>query len=403
MAQNAHSKPSLFGPVLLLGAALLGFLLANSSFGRLYSEGLLTPLAFKFGEIKLLEKSFLLIVNDGLMALFFLFVGLELKREILVGELSQVKKALLPVFAAIGGMVAPALIYLSLNIGGPTEGWGIPMATDIAFAMGIITMLGNRVPASLKILLAAVAIVDDLGAIMVIALFYTASIDASALGYAGACLVVLMAMNFFGLKMLSLYLLVGIPLWYFTLKSGVHATIAGVLLACFIPLAAKGQSRAAVIDYIYQGKASPLDSPAVFLEKSLLPWVTYLIIPLFAFANAGVVLGEISLSSVSFGIIFGLALGKPLGVVLATYLGVRGGLIRLPQGVSWLQVTGLGLLAGVGFTMSLFISSLAFTDPVLGNESKFAILLGSLIAGSGGVFCFLYPKGVPEEGMARKE
>ena len=367
-------------------AAVAGFILSNSPLSTIYFSVLETPIAFSIGQWEVLNKSLLLLINDGLMALFFLFIGLELKREVLVGELSDIRQAMLPIFAAIGGMVLPATAYLALNSqGAAAGGWGIPMATDIAFALGILAVLGSRVPASLKVMLAAIAIVDDLGAILVIALFYTAQLDVQSLAISFAFLGLCFAANRSGVMRLSVYLLLGVPVWYFMLKSGVHATIAGVLLATTIPLAAKKKARAKLISDIFSRRASPLDSPAVFLEKSLVHWIGFLVIPVFAFANAGVPLGSISMGSVSLGIILGLVLGKPLGIVGFAYLAKVLGIGQLPPRCTWWQVTGIGCLAGIGFTMALFIGSLAFTSPALNDEAKLAILVGSAISGSLGV------------------
>lgn len=388
-----NEQSSLIAPALLLLASVAGFILCNSPFSSHYIELLNTKIQIAVGSKDLFNKSFLLLVNDGLMAIFFLFIGLELKREIVVGELSNVRKALLPIFAAVGGMLIPALIYFSLNpTGEASNGWGIPMATDIAFALGILAVLGSRVPASLKVLLAAIAIVDDLGAILVIAIFYTAQIDLTSLALAAAFLGACIVANRLGCMKVSIFMMLGIPLWYFMLKSGVHATIAGVMLAMTIPLSAKGKNTAKLLEEILQNDASPTDSPAVFLEKSLLKWIGYLVIPVFAFCNSGVVLGSIQFGAVSLGVIFGLVFGKPIGIVGAAYVSKALKLSALPTGVNLLQITGIGFIAGIGFTMSLFISSLAFSDPALNNESKFAVLLASLIAGSFGTFLMLFKK-----------
>jgi len=387
---HENEQASLKAPFLLLISAVAGFILANSSLSHHYAHLLNTKFQITIGLLELINKPFLLLVNDGLMAIFFLFIGLELKREIVVGELSNLKKAMLPIFAAIGGMLVPAIIYFSFNPSGEvSNGWGIPMATDIAFALGIVTVLSSRVPTSLKVLLAAVAIVDDLGAILVIAILYTAKIDTNALFLAsiffGACIVA----NRMGVMKLSIYMLLGLPLWYFMLKSGVHATIAGVLLAMTIPLATKQKKTAKLLSDIFNNQASPLDSPAVFLEKSLFKWVGYLIIPVFAFCNSGVTLATIQFGTISLGVLFGLVLGKPLGIVGAAYLSKLFKVADLPTGVAWSQIIGIGFLAGIGFTMSLFISSLAFETASFNNEAKFAILLASLIAGTAGAILIM--------------
>ncbi|MDD9950115.1 MAG: Na+/H+ antiporter NhaA [Zetaproteobacteria bacterium] len=377
----SDEAPSLTEPIVLLLSAILGFLISNSPLAETYQHLLHTPIQIVIGHMSLLDKSLLHLINDGLMVIFFLFVGLELKREIIVGELSDIRKAMLPIFGAAGGMIVPALVYFAFNPSGPeSAGWGIPMATDIAFAMGILAVLGSRVPTALKILLTAIAIVDDLGAILVIAMFYTSELNLGALSLAFGLLAFAFALNQAGVMKTSVYVAIGIPIWYFMLKSGIHATIAGVLLAAVIPLAKKGQSTATVIADIFQKKASPLDSPAVFLEKSLAKWVGIVIIPIFAFSNSGVPLQSLEFGSIGLGVSLGLLVGKPVGITLAAFLAKKLNLANLPKGVSWEQVIGLGFLAGVGFTMSLFISSLAFTNEAFNDQAKLAIILGSLTA-----------------------
>ncbi|MFK7823331.1 MAG: Na+/H+ antiporter NhaA [Oligoflexales bacterium] len=389
---HSNEQADLIAPALLLFASVAGFACANSKFASSYENILVSKILLSAGGSPIIDKSILLLINDGLMAIFFLFIGLELKREILVGELSDFRQALLPIFPAIGGMLIPALVYYSFNpIGEASNGWGVPMATDIAFALGVLAVLGSRVPAPLKVMLAAIAIVDDLGAILVIALFYTAKLDSQSLAMALGCFGFCIAANKLGIVKLSVYLLIGVPLWYFMLKSGVHATIAGVLLATTIPLAPKKISRAKLIGDIYSKAASPLDSPAVFLEKSLVKWIGFVVVPIFAFSNSGVPLNSVEFGSISIGIIAGLVLGKPIGVAGAAYLASVLNLAELPEGTSWRQVIGIGFLSGIGFTMSLFVSSLAFENPVLNNESRLAILIASLIAGSLGVFLLFRP------------
>ena len=385
-----NESSSLVAPIVLLVSAVIGFFIANSPALDAYTHFLHTSIEFYVGSIEILDKDVLHLVNDGLMAIFFLFIGLELKREIVVGELSDMRKAMLPILCAIGGMVVPALVYYFFNMSGPeASGWGIPMATDIAFAIGILALLGSRVPAELKILLAAIAIVDDLGAILVIAIFYTAQIKLWALAAAAACFAICLVINRMGVMKVSLYIAFGIPMWYFMLKSGVHATIAGVLLASTIPLAPKALSTAKLISDIYEDSASPLDSPAVFLEKSLLVWVSFLIIPIFAFCNSGVSLSSVSFGSISLGVILGLVVGKPLGICLATLIASKTGIASMPRGVNFQQIAGTGFLAGIGFTMSLFISSLAFTDMALNEQAKLSILIASIIAGSIGTILLI--------------
>jgi NhaA family Na+:H+ antiporter len=387
-----NNQTDLLTPGLLLVAAVAGFIASNSPASGFYEQFLATKIHFSAGGWEVINKSVLLLINDGLMAIFFLFIGLELKREILVGELSDRRKAMMPIFSAVGGMVVPALIYFLFNpTGESSSGWGIPMATDIAFALGILAVLGSRVPATLKVMLAAIAIVDDLGAILVIAVFYTAQLDLMSLLYAFLCLGACIAANKAGVMRVSVYLLIGIPLWYFMLKSGVHATIAGVLLAMTIPMAPRDKDKSKLITDIFSDAASPLDSPAVFLEKSLLKWIGFVVVPVFAFSNSGVALGSVSFGTVSAGVILGLAAGKPIGITGAAYIATKMRLAEIPPGIKWTQIVGLGFLAGIGFTMSLFISSLAFQNPEMNNEAKLAILIGSLIAGSLGVFILIKP------------
>ena len=319
-------------------------------------------------------------INDALMAVFFLFVGLELERELYSGELSDFKSALLPIFAAIGGIAVPALIHFSLNTGLPTQpGSGIPMATDIAFALGVLALLGTRVPVSLKIFLTALAVMDDLGAIIVIAVFYTAQFSLAYLLGALAVFCGMLVMNrVFRIMALTPYLLLGALMWYLMLRSGVHATIAGVLLAFAIPFSHKAEDQA---------------SPSHRLEHFLHKPVAFLILPVFALANTGIIIStgwetEL-LSANSMGIMAGLVLGKPVGIMLLSFLAVAIGICKLPGDLGWGHIFGAGLLAGIGFTMSIFITNLAFTgDAAVITSSKIAILLASLVAGSIG-FCWL--------------
>lgn len=326
-------------------------------------------------------------VNDALMAIFFLLIGLELERELYSGELSSLENALLPIFAAAGGIAVPALIHFSLNAGTPTQsGMGIPMATDIAFALGVLALLGSRVPASLKVFLTALAVMDDLGAIIVIAVFYTAELAAAYLLGALAVFGMLVVMNRV-LRIMALlpYLIGGAVMWYLMLKSGVHATIAGVLLAFAIP---------------YSSKQDDEESPSHRLEHFLHKPVTFVILPIFALANTGIVIGsewaqELS-SSNSLGIAAGLVIGKPLGITLLAFISVTLGICRLPLDLNWKHIFGAGLLGGIGFTMSIFITNLAFTgDAALINASKIAILLASLSAGTIG-FIWLKLLGKPQ-------
>ncbi len=356
-------------------------------------------------------------VNDGLMALFFLLVGLELKREILVGELATLRDAALPVVAAAAGMVFPALIYWAFNRGTPAiAGWGIPMATDIAFAVGILVLLAWRVPRNLVIFLTALAIADDLGAVLVIAIFYTHGIEVRALHAAAALFVLLMIFNRGGVRHPLPYALVGVILWYVVLISGVHATLAGILLAIAIPARAAftpeqfeqrieelhgafrddrldedtsddplGNGRMASIAESMEQAATAVQSPLQRMEHALTPWVTFLVIPVFALANAGIDLTAVRWSEalsgrVTIGIVAGLVLGKFVGIALSSWLAVRAGFARLPAGVEWRHLLGAAWLAGIGFTMSLFIAQLAFDDPARVEEAKLGILVASCLS-----------------------
>jgi NhaA family Na+:H+ antiporter len=322
-----------------------------------------------------ISKPLLLWINDGLMAIFFLLVGLEIKREVVEGELSSVRKAALPAIAAAGGMAVPALMYAVLNWGDPQtmRGWAIPTATDIAFAVGVLALMGDRVPASLKIFLLALAILDDLGAIVIIAFFYTDNLSALSLALAAVALGGLIALNRAGVTRRAAYVVFGVFLWVCVLKSGVHATLAGVALALAIPLDARDAHG---------------ESPLRSLEHSLHPWVSYAILPLFAFANAGVSLSGISLASLMeplpLGIAAGLFVGKQAGVMGAAWIAVRVRAVTLPDGVTWQHFYGTALLTGIGFTMSLFIGTLAFDDPAFANSVRIGVLGGSLLSALAG-------------------
>ncbi len=326
--------------------------------------------------------------NDALMAIFFLLIGLELERELYIGDLSNFKNALLPIVAAIGGMVAPALIHFSLNAGTPTQaGIGIPMATDIAFALGVLAILGNRVPASLKVFVVAFAVIDDLGAIVIIAAFYTVQLSVWYLAGALAVWVLLIALNrLFRVLSLAPYMLGGALMWFLMLKSGVHATIAGVMLAFAIPFSAKDDDE---------------KSPSHKLEDLLHKPVAFIILPIFALANTGIFVGanwmQNLTSTNSVGITAGLILGKPLGVTLLCFVAVATGLCRLPSDLNWRHISGAGILGGIGFTMSIFIANLAFAgNAETINASKMAILLASLMAGTAGFLCLkLFGKSDP--------
>jgi len=348
------------GGVLLIVCTVISLLLANSSIGESY----LNFWHYQFAGLSIENWT-----NEGLMAIFFFLIGLELKREIFVGELSNVKNAMLPVFAAVGGMIIPAGIYAIFNYGTVTQsGAGIPMATDIAFAIGVLSLLGNRVPASLKILLTAIAVIDDLGAILVIAIFYTTGLSLLNLGIVLAIFVALLLLNKLKINFLLLYIIGGIAMWYFMLHSGVHSTLAGILLAFAIPF---GKGEKTSLSYRLQD----------WLHKP----VSLIILPLFALANTAMVFGkgwDTGLAEPgSIGIFAGLIIGKPLGVFLFSFLAVSIGVCALPSGLKWKHVLGIGFLAGIGFTMSIFITLLAYSDEILITESKISILLASLVSG----------------------
>lgn len=353
--------------VLLVFAAANALVIANSPLGVVY---------FKLLETKLGGLSVLHWINDALMALFFLLVGLEIKREFIEGQLASWSRRALPAIAALGGMIAPAAIYIALARGDAEalRGWAIPAATDIAFALGVLAILGSRVPVSLKIFLTALAILDDLGAILIIALFYTGNLSLPMLAGAGACLAVLIALNLRGVRALPLYLALGAVLWFLVLKSGIHATLAGVALALTIPLGGHGAE-----------SDEPEHSPLHVLEHRLQPWSSYFIVPIFGFANAGVSIAGMSpsllLTPVPLGIVLGLFLGKQLGVFGFAWLAVRLGLGSMPARATWAQLYGVSLLCGIGFTMSLFIGALAFaSNAALNDATKIGVLVGSAIS-----------------------
>lgn len=355
--------------VILVIVAILAFIWANSSGNDAYQAMKNTVIGVRVGDGGL-EKAAILWVNDLLMAVFFFMVGLEIKRELLIGELVGWQRAALPVVGALGGMVVPAAIYAAFTLGTVYQaGWGIPMATDIAFAVGIMALLGSRVPTSLKVFLLALAIVDDLGAVIVIAVFYTAQINLVSLGISLSVIALSLLYGLSGGHKSVVYALIGAVAWYFMLKSGVHATIAGVLLALTIPI--KG--------------------PLQRFEHALLPWVSYFIMPVFALFNAGVALGGGGAGTVglvgpaTYGAALGLLIGKPLGIVGLVWLAVKAGIITLPDRVSWMALTGVGLLGGIGFTMSLFVAGLAFPDPAVLDQAKVGVLAGSVIAAMAGL------------------
>jgi len=385
--------------ILLLFSTVVAMVMSNiAGLQPLYQQFLSIPLGLTFGELSI-EKTLLLWINDGLMAIFFLLVGLELKREKIEGELSDLSQVVLPVIAAIGGMLIPALIYVAFNYQTPEKliGWAIPSATDIAFSLGILALLGKRVPISLKIFLMALAIIDDLGAIIIIAIFYSGHgphhVDPTYLGYAAMVVGVLFILNISRVSNVLVYLLVGVVLWVFILNSGVHATLAGVILAFFIPLnVTKEQEK----DKRYKS-ADPDDSnihsPLRELEHDLHPWVAFAIMPIFAFANAGVSFEGMSIdtvfASIPLGIILGLFVGKMIGVFGFSWITVKAGFAKLPEGATWSMLLGVAILCGVGFTMSLFIGSLAFADPADMNQVRLGVLLGSFVSAISGYLILL--------------
>lgn len=364
--------------LLLIGAMVLALISANTPLAGLYGAFLDTHVAVHIGALAL-AKPLLLWINDGLMAIFFLLVGLEVKREILEGELSSLPQIALPGIAAVGGMLIPALIYLWFNWADPLalKGWAIPAATDIAFALGVMALLGNRVPNALKLFLLTLAILDDLGAIVIIALFYTNQLSITSLILAALAIITLVAMNRFGVTRIAAYMLVGIFLWICVLKSGVHATLAGVVLAFAIPLRAKDLHG---------------NSPLRHLEHNLHPWVAFGILPVFAFANAGISFAGMTpaalLAPLPLGIAAGLFVGKQLGIVGFSWLGVKLKIAQLPQGIGWHQFHGMATLCGIGFTMSLFVSTLALEgiSDEIGAAARLGVLMGSLLSALAGYF-----------------
>ncbi|MFK7886140.1 MAG: Na+/H+ antiporter NhaA [Gammaproteobacteria bacterium] len=383
MHKPANSTPSSFitaffklesaGGILLMGSAALAIVLANSPLRQYYDLLLSTPVAVQVGAL-VIDKPLLLWINDGLMAVFFFLVGLELKRELTEGELSDKRNVILPGVGAIGGLAIPALIYAAFNYKDPVaiQGWAIPAATDIAFALGILTLVGSRVPVSIKVFLTSLAIFDDLAAISIVAIFYTAKISFSALLFAGCCIPVLAVLNRRNVTAHSPYIVIGLIMWVATLKSGVHATLAGVILALFIPM---------------RDRQNPEYSPLKSLEHDLHTIVAFFVLPVFAFANAGINLSGVGfdqlMHGVPLGIALGLIVGKQVGIFGACALVIKLGLTSLPRGVSWLSLYGTTALCGVGFTMSLFIGSLAFeeTGVNLLFDERLGIIVGSLVSG----------------------
>lgn len=380
MAKLINLKPikefldsSTGGGILLFLCLILSLIIANSPLSEAFNNLLGTHLGFENAHVHL-RYSIAAWINDGLMAVFFLLVGLEIKRELVEGELASPRQAALPILAAIGGALVPALIYTSFNAGTETHhGWGIPMATDIAFALAVISMLGKSVPVSLKIFLAALAIVDDLLAILVIAVFYSTELHVTYLLYAGAILLLLVAFNRLGLKNLWFYIVPGAFIWYFIHHSGIHATIAGVLVAMTIPT-----------------NDTDIESPLEKLEHAIAKPVNFIIVPLFAIANTAItfqseMIGGLT-SNMGLGIMVGLFVGKTIGIFTTSFLCIKSGLAQLPDKATWSHIAGVGMLGGIGFTMSIFVSILSFNDPLHVEEAKLAVLVGSLISGSCGYF-----------------
>ena len=366
--------------LILLIAAIIALVISNSSFSNLYFDTLNQYLFVGINDFGL-KLSIHHLINDLLMAIFFFFVTLEIKREFIQGELSNLKKALLPIIGAIGGMVVPALVYVFINFGNTEtlNGWAIPSATDIAFSLGILSLLGSRVPISLKIFLTALAIIDDLGAILIIAFFYSGDLSISYLSLILISYILLLILNKFGVKKFMPYLIIGAFMWFFTYKSGIHATIAGVLLASTIPHRIKDKDFSLLIK----------------LEHAISPYVAFMIMPIFAFANAGVSLEGLSLMSllepVPLGILLGLFVGKQIGVMLISFIAVRLGVAQMPDKSSWLSLYGVSILTGVGFTMSLFVGNLAFVENIQYIDGvKIGVLSGSLLSTVFGYFILLY-------------
>lgn len=365
--------------VLLIFVTIIALLLQNSGLSELYNSFLHTHVEIRFGNLQI-AKPLLLWVNDGLMAVFFFLIGLEVKREVIEGHLSSLSQVVLPGVAAAGGMIVPALVFILFNKGESfaMKGWAIPTATDIAFALGVLSLLGNRCPASLKVFLLALAIIDDLGAIIIIALFYTVELSSTSIVIASIAISILFIMNRLGVANKAAYILVGIVLWVSVLKSGVHATLAGVVLAFMIPLNCKGRD----------GKTFSMSKE---MEHGLHYWVAFMILPLFAFVNAGVDLRSISLNEmlnpVPMGIMLGLFIGKQLGVFGFSWFAIKLGLASLPKDSNWKQLYGVSILTGIGFTMSLFVDSLAYNDTQIYHYAdKLAILLGSFLSGIVGYY-----------------
>lgn len=410
-----------FSSMLLMVASVAAVIIANSQLAHHYEHWLHLDISLLFGELKI-THSLLHWVNDGLMTLFFFTVGLEIKREVMVGELASPKMAMLPVIAAAGGMILPGFIYAVFNFGTPgMDGWGIPVATDIAFSLGAIALLGSRLPVGLRIFLTAFAIADDLGAVLIIAIFYTKTISATYLIASAVCLAILLAANILWVRWMPFYIVMGVATWICVMGSGVHATVAGVAVAMLVPARGKYNTirfvkkAQGIIDnmktdrridgYWFSIFIKPehlnsvhalelachnVETPLQRLEHALHPWVVFAILPIFAFFNAGLPLEGMSLASVlnqpiAIGSTLGLLIGKPIGISIASWIAVRAGFAELPKNVRWPHIFGAGMLGGIGFTMSLFISGLSFTDIEFLNYSKLGVLSGSILSAIGGL------------------
>ena len=411
LAKEAYSG------VILFSAAIIAIIWANTPWSATYFNFWHTPVGLEISS-HIIDMELHQWVTDGLMTIFFFVIGLEIKRELIVGELSSKRKAAFPIIAAIGGMVVPFLFYISVNLqsDGKISGFGIPMATDIAFVLGFILILGKRVPLALKVFIVTLAVVDDLGAVILIASFYTESLNLAFIGFSALILIALMLLNRIGVKELMPYLLLGIALWFFMEGSGIHTTIAGVLLAFTIPVHSKISTKQFVkicsfaVDEVKKGESKrknilltpeqqdsleyisdsydAVQSPLVRLEHRLLPFSSFIVMPVFALANAGIQISDINqpiFQPVSLGILLGLVLGKPIGIIGATYLGYRLGWIKKPSSCTWKHIIGAGILGGVGFTMSMFISNLAFDNPDTLALAKLFIVGSSLLMGIIGV------------------
>jgi Na+:H+ antiporter, NhaA family len=376
------------GGVVLMAAAALALVLQNSPASHVYDALIETPVSFRVGALEL-GKPLLHWINDGLMAVFFFLVGLEIKRELLVGELSTRQQAALPVIAAAGGMAVPALVYCALNWGDAValRGWAIPAATDIAFAVGVLALLGPRIPSSLKVFLLALAIIDDLGSIVIIAVFYTSELSLLALALAAIGITALIALNRKGVASVAAYALVGIFIWVCVLKSGVHATLSGVVTALAIPLQPSSGEKRGMLER---------------LEEALYPWVTFGVLPAFAFANAGVSLSGLTptqlTGAIPMGIALGLFVGKPIGIFGCSLAAIRLQLAGKPEGASWPQLLGVAVLGGIGFTMSLFIGMLAFPGPEHAADIRIGVLLGSVTSALAGFLLLRFVTGDASRG-----